>query len=31
MGWLMGASLLVTRNVISIGTAVLAATIASPS
>jgi high affinity Mn2+ porin len=31
MGWLMGASLLVTRNVISIGTAVLAATIAAPS
>jgi high affinity Mn2+ porin len=31
MGWLMGASLLVTRNAISIGTAVLAATIAAPS
>jgi high affinity Mn2+ porin len=31
MGWLMGALLLVTRNVISIGAAVLAATIAAPS
>jgi high affinity Mn2+ porin len=31
MGWLMGASRLVTRNVILIGTALLAATISAPS